>query len=98
MSAQLPTNSNQKAVQMLEGLRSFIINSPKAQSAVAGLGGAAAGYIGTQVANSFIPDEYDIDPLAVAAGAGVYGGLKGGGMVGRAVARNYGKQMNIPGM
>ena len=95
---QLPTNSNQRAVNMLEGLRSFIINNPKAQSTIAGLGSAATGYIGTQVANSFIPDQYDIDPLAVAAGAGVYGAFKGRGLVNRAVARNYGNQLNIPGI
>ncbi len=93
-------NLNPKAVDMLEGLRSFVINNSKAQSALAGVGSAAAGYAATRLANNFIPDEsgMDIDPGMIAAGAGVYGALKGGGLVNRALQRSYGKQLTIPGL
>ncbi len=81
MTQPLPTNANPNAVAMLEGLRSFIINNPKAQSAIAGLGYGASGYLAGNTINALLPEENHIDPLAVATGAGVYGGLKGRAMV-----------------
>jgi hypothetical protein len=90
---QAPVNLNPRAVNMLEGLRSFLINNPNARSALAGVGSAAAGYAATRLANNFIPDEsgMDIDPGMIAAGAGVYGAMKGGDMIGSAIRRSYTK-------
>jgi len=61
------------ATNLLNNIRNMLLESPVAHRATNALVGAGAGYLGANLANTIIPDQYDINPL-LAAGVGAVGG------------------------
>lgn len=61
------------ATNFLNNVRNMLVESPVAHRATNALVGAGAGYLGANLANTIIPDQYDINPL-LAAGVGAVGG------------------------
>ncbi len=87
-------NPQQKAAasNFLDSVRTTLINSPTARS----VAGGAMGYLGGQaagaVANTILPNQYDIDPNLLAGLSAGYGAFhpQANAMLERAIARRMG--------
>ncbi len=63
------------ATNLLNNVRNMLLESPAAQRGTQALLSAGAGYLGANLANTIIPDQYDINPLLAASVAAVGGGV-----------------------